>query len=178
MTTTEVRIPDGMTADAVNSLLDHVATSRTAVARIAAALRDAEVGPATAAQLAAVEQRWRHLIDRYGVYDAHEIATLRGAKPGNRSVATNLAKRGGLIGFTRGRAKVYPRFEFRGGDVHPAWRAVSAPLVDAGWDDEDILLWLVSPNAALDGREPAALIDARDPSELVAVVEREALGVW
>lgn len=23
------------------------------------------------------------------------------------------------------------------------------PLVEAGWDDEDILLWMVSPNAAL-----------------------------
>lgn len=180
MSTTEVPVPEGMTAEGVRRLVQHVAASRSAVARVSSLMeqQEAEIGPATSAQLASVEHLWRHLLDRYGIYDAADIATLRGAKPGSRSVATNLAKRDGLIGFMRGRSKVYPTFQFKGRGVHPNWRAVSAPLVEAGWDDEDILLWMVSPNAALDGREPAALIDEGDAGPLRAVVAREALGVW
>lgn len=180
MSTTEVSVPVGMTADTVKLLVDHVASSRTAVARVSSVMeqQEVEIGPATAAQLASVEHLWRRLLEGYGVYGAADIAALRGATPGNRSVATNLARRAGLIGFMRGRVKVYPRFEFKGRDVHPNWRAVSAPLVEAGWDDEDILLWMVSPNTALDHREPAALINDENAVALRAVVEREALGVW
>lgn len=180
MSTTEVPVPEGMTAETVKQLVQHVGLSRSAVARVSLVMeqQDVEVGPATSAQLASVEHLWRHLLDRYGVYGAADIASLRGAKPGSRSVATNLAKREGLIGFTRGRVKVYPRFEFKGRGVHPNWRGVSAPLVKAGWDNEDILLWMVSPNAALGGREPAALVDEGDARALREIVEREALGVW
>lgn len=180
MSTTEVPVPEGMTAESVKRLVQHVASSRAALARISSVMeqQEVEVGPTTSAQLASVEHLWRHLLDRYGVYGAADIAGLRGAKTSNRSVATNLAKREGLIGFMRGRVKVYPRFEFKGRGVHPNWRAVSAPLVEAGWDDEDILLWMVSPNTTLGGREPAELIEGKDADALRTLVEREALGVW
>lgn len=180
MTTVRIAVPEGMKPETFRRYLDQVATSRTANARIAAVMEQQEVetGPATAAQLAAVEHLWRHLINRYGVYGSADIARMRGAKPTNRSVATNLAKAHGLIGLARGNAKVYPSFEFRGTEPHPQWRAASQPLIEAGWDGQDILLWMVSPNPTLDGREPAALIDSDDVGTLVRLVETEARGVW
>lgn len=62
--------------------------------------------------------------------------------------------------------------------MHPNWKAVSAPLTHAGWDDEDILLWMVAPNPALDDHEPAELIDTPRTTQLLQLAEREALGVW
>lgn len=180
MTTVEVPVPPGMDPETVRGYVQQVVASRTATARIAAVLQAQEVatGPATAAQLAAVEKLWRHLIDDYGVYTSADIARMRGAKASNRSIASNLAKAHGLIGVVRGHSKVYPAFEFAGSEPHPAWPAASQPLVDAGWDGLDILLWMVSPNARLSGREPAALLDSADVDELIAVVETEARGAW
>lgn len=180
MTSVDVAVPQGMNPVAFRRALNQIAASSAASARIAALLEQQEVetGPATVAQLAGVEHLWRHLISRYGAYGAADIARMRGAKPTNRSIATNLAKAHGLIGFSRGTAKVYPAFEFKGSDPHPQWPAVSHPLVRAGWDGPDILLWMVSPHPALGGREPAALIDTGEVGTLIRLVETEARGTW
>lgn len=180
MNTMSVPVPEGMTPASVEQLVRHVGASRSAVGRLALVMEQqaAEIGPATSAHLASVEHLWRHLLNKYGVYGATDIALLRGANPNSRSVATNLAKREGLIGFMRGRNKAYPKFEFKGRGVHPNWRGISAPLLDAGWDDEDILLWMVSPRPSLGGLEPAELIDSADVGLLIAEVERDVLGVW
>ncbi len=179
-TTVEVPVPDGIDADAFRRYLTGMSAHRSAISRIAAVMeqQDAEVGPATAAQLASVGHLRRHLIDRYGIYRAADIAAMRGAKPTNRSVATNLAKRTGLLGFMIGRAKVYPAFQFAGNQVHPNWAQVSRPLIEAGWDEEDVLLWMVSANVVLGGREPAALIDTDDADAVRRLVEEEAKGAW
>lgn len=180
LTEIPVEVPFGTDPAVVRDFLRRTFASSAAIERVATALmhEGAEVGPATAAQLAQVEHLWRHLIESYGVYTSVDIATLRGTNPRNRSAATNLAKREGLIGFRRGNAKVYPVFEFRGTNAHPRWRDIASPLRAAGWEDDDILLFLVSPHPALDGSEPAALIDTDDVDRVVGVVEREAQGVW
>lgn len=180
MTSVEVPVPQGMSPDVFRRFLEQVTAGHAASVRIAAVMEQqvVEIGPAIAAQLASVEHLWRHLINHYGVYGAADIARMRGAKPTNRSIATNLAKTHGLIGVSRGNAKYYPAFEFNGPDPHPRWSAVSRPLVEAGWDNLDILLWMVSPNPALDGREPAALIDSDDADALLRLVETEARGIW
>lgn len=179
MATVEVPVPDGMSAETFREYMSRISDTRATMLRITAELErsDAEVGPAAVAQLAQVEHLWRHLIDTYGVYTSADIAALHGAKPGNRSIATNLAKLGGLIGFTRGRRKLYPRFEFDRGRVHPNWSRVSNPLIQSGWDPEDVLLWMVSENVSLNRQEPAELINT-DADTLQQLVEREALGVW
>lgn len=179
MTTVEVPVPPGMEPEMVRDYVRHLLASRTATERVAAVLQqqDAATGPATAAQLASVEQLWRHLIDD-GVYTAADIARLRGAKPSNRSVASNLAKTHGLIGVARGHAKVYPVFEFSGAEPNPAWAPATRPLLDAGWEGPDILLWMVSPNARLSGREPATLLNPDGEDQLISLAETEARGVW
>lgn len=125
-----------------------------------------------------MERLWRHLTDDYGVYTSTDIARMRGASPSNRSVASNLAKTHGLIGVTRGHAKVYPTFEFSGPNPHPGWRAATDPLINAGWDGPDILLWMISPNSRLSGREPASLLNAGETERLVSLSQTEARGVW
>lgn len=180
MTSVDVTVPRGMSPEVFRRTLNQIAASSAASARIAAVMEQQEVatGPAIAAQLAAVEQLWRHLIGQYGIYGAADIARMRGAKATNRSIATNLAKSHGLIGFPRANAKVYPAFEFKGSNPHPQWLAVSRPLVNASWDGQDVLLWMVSPHPALGGREPAALIDSSEVGALIRLVETEARGVW
>lgn len=175
-----VEVPVGMDPQVLQAFVRNALASSAAVERVATALmhEGTKVGPGTAAQLAQVEQLWRHLIDAYGVYTSTDIARLRGGSPGNRSTATHLAKREGLIGFRRGNAKVYPVFEFKGRHAHPRWKDVAGPLRAAGWDGEDVLLFLVSPHHALGGREPAALIDTVEVEAVIGVVEREAQGVW
>lgn len=180
MSTAEVPLPEGITAAQVTQLLGEITASRTAAARVAAVLQREESapGPGVAAQLAATEQVWRHLIERYGAYTSAEVASIRGSNPKNRSVATKLAMSHGIIGFRRGSAKLYPRFQFAGADPHPAWRTIVSPLREAGWADDDILLWLVSPHAQLGSREPAELLVADRVEELLALVQNEARGVW
>lgn len=175
-----VEVPVGTDPEVLRAFVRRTFASSSAIERVATALmhEGAEVGPATSAQLARVEHLWRHLIGTYGVYRATEIAEMRGASPTNRSLATNLAKKESLVGFQRGQAKFYPRFEFKGSQVHPRWRDIVGSAKEAGWDDEDLLLWLVSPHPLLDMREPAALIDGTEVDRVVAVVEREAQGVW
>lgn len=179
MATIEVRVPDGMAEKEFKRYMDRISSTRTALARISSLLEHekASVGPATAAQLVSVENLWRHLINTYGVYDSTDIASLRGAKHDNRSVATYLTKTAGLIGFSRGRMKLYPKFQFKGRNVHPNWSHICQPLLDAGWHDDDILLWMVSANAAFNGQEPAERIDT-DAHTLREVVEQEAAGIW
>lgn len=175
-----VEVPVGTDPEVLQAFLRRTFASSSAVERVATALmhEGAEVGPATTAQLAQVEHLWRHLIVTYGVYTSADIARLRGGSPKNRSTASNLAKKEGLIGFRRGNAKVYPVFQFKGPSAHPRWADIANPLKAAGWEDEDILLFLVSPHPALEGREPAALIDTPDVDRVVRVVQREVQGVW
>lgn len=180
MATIQIAVPDGMTADGLRRLVGDIAASRAASARVAATLQRETnpPGPGVAAQIAAVEALWRHLIGTYGTYTATDIAVLRGADPKNRSIAARLAKTHSLIAFTRGGVKHYPTFEFKGGAVHPNWNRITQPLVDAGWDGDDILLWMVSPHPALSGREPAELVDTAHAGNAAAVAANDALGTW
>lgn len=180
MGTIEVTVPSGMTADALRRLVEGLDASQAGAARVAAMLEREEnpPGPGVAAQIAAVEALWRHLADKYGTYTATDIAALRGADPKNRSIATNLAKTHRLIAVTRAGTKRYPTFEFKGGEPHPSWKQIIAPLAAARWDDDDILLWMVSPHPALSGLEPAELIDTDRAADVAAASANDALGTW
>ncbi|MFP5347022.1 MAG: antitoxin Xre/MbcA/ParS toxin-binding domain-containing protein [Actinomycetes bacterium] len=53
-----------------------------------------------------------------------------------------------------------------------------SPLRDAGGDDEDVVLWLAAPNAALGRRSPVETLDDGDRGLVLDVVRNEAAGVW
>lgn len=177
----EIAVPQGLDVEEARSYAEEALRQYLATREFSRALEvQADlVQPGTAAQLVRVDHLWRHLVDKYGAYTSREIAELRGADPGNRSVATNLAKREKLLSFTRGRNKLYPRFQFKRADVHPSWKRVVTPLLGAGWDPQDILQWMVAPHEGLDGAEPADVFQHGDLEQLLREVEDEAKGiVW
>ncbi|GAA4835123.1 hypothetical protein [Garicola koreensis] len=178
MATIELEIPDGLDPELTKRRLEAELSHGAAVQELADMLQrsDHAISPAAAASAAGVEQFWRRMIATYGVYTATEIASLRGSNPKNRSVAANFAKRHGVLGVLRGRAKVYPRFQFRGPDVHPDWTRLSAPLHEAGWSAARILYWAGSPNGYVDNREPAALIGTADIDDAVDAAQDSAHG--
>lgn len=135
-------------------------------------------GGRVAAQAAAVEALWRHLEAKYGAYTTHEVAVLCGADPKNHRIVTRLAESHRLIAYTTSGVKRYPRFEFSRGMPHPCWQEVVQPLATAGWDDDDILLWMVSRHPALSGREPAELIDTGQVGDVIRLACDDAAGVW
>jgi hypothetical protein len=135
------------------------------------------VGPATAGQIALVDQAWRGIESRYGALDAGQYAELVGALPTSRSVASK-AKTKGLVGYRRGRRILYPGYQFDERGLRPGWNDVVAPLRDAGWDDGDIVLWLAAPHGALGRRSPVAALDDGDRSLVLDTVRDETAGVW
>ncbi|MGA4670396.1 hypothetical protein ACPCG0_11485 [Propionibacteriaceae bacterium Y1923] len=67
--------------------------------------------------------------------------------------------RDGLLGVRRPDGLRYPRFQVlvRNGDVTvpPSWSQLHQLLAPAGWSDENLLMWTLSPNAYLEGDSPA-----------------------
>ncbi len=60
--------------------------------------------------------------------------------------------------------------------VDPTWLKVSQPLLGAGWEEDEVLLWMACPHVLLNGLEPAALLDVGEVGPVEQVVAREALG--
>ncbi|WP_028638567.1 hypothetical protein [Nocardioides sp. URHA0032] len=135
------------------------------------------LGPATAGQIALVDQGWRGIESRYGALDAGGYAELVGSSPTSRSVATK-AKAKGLVGYRRGRRILYPCFQFDDRGLRPGWSDVVAPLRDAGWDDEDIVLWLAAPHGSLGRRSPVEALDDGDDDLVLGIIRDETAGVW
>lgn len=172
-----VRSPGGVTAAV--ALLETLAVRESALRHVtdSVANQPVPVGPATAGQIALVDQAWRGIESRYGALDAGQYSELVGASPRSRSVATK-AKAKGLVGYRRGRRVLYPGFQFGERGLRPGWNDVVAPLRAAGWDDEDIVLWLAAPHGALGRRSPVEALDDGDRGLVLDLVRDEAAGVW
>jgi hypothetical protein len=135
------------------------------------------IGSATAAQIAMVDQTWRELENRYGTFDAGQYAELVGSSPKSRSAASK-AKSKGLVGYRRGRKLLYPRFQFDGRGIKRGWSDIVTPLRTAGWDDEDIILWLVAPHGSLDRQAPVEALEAGERDLVLDLIRDETAGVW
>lgn len=171
------RAPGGV--GAVRGLLENLAVRQGVLRHVSDTIANQPVpiGPATAAQLALVDQSWRAIESRYGAFDAGQYAELVGASATSRSVASK-AKTKGLVGYRRGRRMLYPGFQFGERGLRPGWRDIVAPLRDAGWDDDDIVLWLAAPHEALGRRSPVEALDDGDRGLVLDVVRDETAGVW
>ena len=108
--------------------------------------------PGQVAQAALREERWKE-IERAGemLSDA-EVAAL--PQP----------IRDGLLGVRRPDGVRYPRFQLivRDGNVsvRPSWSQLHQMLAPAGWSDENLLLFALSPNGYLRGDSPAQEVQA------------------
>lgn len=172
-----VRAPGGL--GAVTRLLESLAVREGVLRHVTdtVANQPVPVGPATAGQIALVDQAWRGIESRYGALDAGRYAELVGASPTSRSVASK-AKAKGLVGYRRGRRILYPGFQFDERGLRPGWAELVAPLREAGWEDEDIVLWLAAPHGALGRRSPVEALDEGDRGLVLDVVNDETAGVW
>lgn len=172
-----VRTPGGL--GAVRGLLESLVVREGVLRHVTDTIANqpVPVGPATAGQIALVDQAWRGIESRYGALDAGRYAELVGALPTSRSVASK-AKAKGLVGYRRGRRILYPGYQFDERGLRPGWNDVVAPLRDAGWDDEDIVLWLAAPHGALGRRSPVDALDDGDRGLVLDLVRDETAGVW
>lgn len=131
-------------------------------------------------QRAMVMNRWRHLIDEYGTLDLDQA---RAACHPNHDHGDDLRHDASgalppeVLGFVWKQGVLYPRFQFDKAGINRGWRDVAGGLLAAGWDAEDILLWMVSPNGRVSGREPVSLLDT-DFDTLRRLITQEAKGVW
>lgn len=112
----------------------------------------AETGAATAAMMAALDVKWDRLERDYGAYDETAVAALAGSTPVDRLRESN-----GLVVYQRDGRRLYPGWQLVGGEVVDM-RPVTVPLRRAGWSDDDIIMWLISPNAYLDGEVPPVAV--------------------
>lgn len=172
-----VRSPGGL--GALAGLLESLAVREGVLRHVTdtVANQPVPVGPATAGQIALVDQAWRGIESRFGALDAGGYAELVGASSTSRSVASK-AKARGLVGYRRGRRILYPGFQFDERGLRPGWNDVVAPLRAAGWEDEDIVLWLTAPHGALGRRSPVEALDEGDRGLVLEVVKDETAGVW
>ncbi len=171
------RNPAGL--GAVSGLLETLTVRESVLRHVTDTVANQPVplGPGTAGQIALVDQGWRSIESRYGALDASRYAELVGAAPTSRSVASK-AKAKGLVGYRRGRRLLYPGFQFDERGLRSGWKDIVAPLRDAGWDDEDIVLWLAAPHGALGRRSPVEALDEGDRDLVLAAIEDETAGVW
>ncbi len=169
--------PGGLAS--LSALLEGMATRESVLRHVTDAVANQPVplGPGTAGQIALVDQAWRAMESRYGALDAGGYAELVGASPTSRSVATK-AKAKGLVGYRRGRRILYPGFQFTQQGLRPGWRDIVAPLRDAGWDDDDIVLWLAAPNGALGRRSPVEALDDGDRDLVLDTIRHATAGLW
>lgn len=171
------RRPGGL--DSVVLLIDSLAVREGVLRNITDAVSNqpVAVGAASAGQIALVDQAWRNIEARYGVVDAGGYAELVGLSPTSRSAASK-AKSKGLVGYRRGRRILYPAFQFGERGLRSGWNDIVSPLRNAGWDDDDIVLWLAAPHGALGRRSPVEALDDGDDGLVREVVADETAGIW
>lgn len=177
MTTVHVEVPEGVSREAVERLTGRLLKNEDLMVRIMKALADSPdpVGPGVLAQLGRLEQHWRSIETRYGLLSVSDVAGLGGGDPAKRHRVSNLRRRSGLLGVSRGGALRFPGFQFKDARVRPEWAALAEPLLAAGWSEGDVLLWFAAPTGWLDGAVPADLLDS-DPDGVRQVVAHAAAG--
>lgn len=120
--------------------------------------------PQMARSLQARENWLRSIEEEFGTLSRQEVAELRGSKGANRSMAADLQSKGQILAFRRGNSFRIPQFQFtEAGHIRPALPRLIAAATDAGWDDQDLLVWLTNPNRHFpEGKRPVDCLDDVD----------------
>ncbi len=92
----------------------------------------------------------------FGLLKGTQVAELLGSRTPNRNVASQYRIEGRIIGVKRGRAYVYPGFQFDAdtASVKPVIRKLSALARANQWSDESLALWMCSLTGYLDDMRP------------------------
>jgi hypothetical protein len=139
--------------------------------------REREIDPQTlgrrAALLAASDVVWNKHIGP--LYSTAQVRELMGR--GTRQSVSELAKRGRLLAIPQADGRLaFPAFQFaRGGKRLPAVDRILKAFSGATETPYTIASWFVTPDAALDGKTPAAWLRARrSPEPVVEAATRYA----
>lgn len=133
--------------------------------------------PQLARAIQATENVWKGIEADYGMLTSMQVARLIGTDKSSRSFASDQRAAGKLIGIKRGNKILYPGFQFKrtAGKVHPAVPGLVQMAKDVKWDEEDLILWLVSPTGYFHGDRP---VDHLDDADLVDKGRQEATIEW
>jgi hypothetical protein len=154
-------------ADIVNTLASIQAL------RPALTANPAPTSPQLARALQATENAWRRMAAEFGMLTSSEVAGLLGAAPSNRNYASAKRVDGALLGVLRGKAFLYPAFQFDQdrGNVLP----VIPPLIELaranGWRDDDLILWLQSPTTSFEAEDRPVDHLRTDPDAVLAAAK-------
>lgn len=155
----------------LRTLAMHISARRS----LAPAMESAKVAasPQLARSLQARENWLRGLEHEFGTLSRQEVATLRGARSTNRSMAGEMREKGQILGYRRGNADRFPAFQFGdGGQVRPAMPKLISLARENGWEDLDVLVWLTNPSTYF--ADQARPVDHLDEIETVLAAAADA----
>lgn len=185
MPTIQVEVPDGLTVEEAQRAVHDVLHERVSYKALRSALVRNPVAPASAAAAAHVEQRWRDIDVRWGLFDSAEVARRSGSRAGNpRTYAAGLRKQGRLLGVERAGRIVHPGFQFddRGRPL-PVIADLLATFRAAKRDESAVVFWLTNeahwiPSGAEPKVTPADLLVTDPDAVRAAAAEHVDSHVW
>lgn len=119
----------------------------------------------------ATENAWRRIDEEFGLLTSTEVAQRIGSKSPHRTLASELRRRGQLIGVSRLNSFRYPGFQFTADSrVHPAVPPLLEAASDSGWSESDLALWLCNPSGSFGGARPVDHLDDADVVDIARAV--------
>jgi len=148
-----VRVSGDMPIDDIERAVQDVLLQLRSRASLGPAIsKTSTVPPGFARAMQASDNVWREIEAEFGLLTSSEVATRLGYKTPNRYVASDLRRKGYLLGVRRLNAYRYPGFQFRpDGTIHPVIRDLVTSSRAIGWSDSSLIIWLCSASRAFAG---------------------------
>lgn len=136
-----------------------------------------ETSPQLARAIQATENIWKRIESEFGMFSGTEVARMVGSSRSGRSLAAEQRKAGKIIGIKRGNAFAYPGFQFdeATGKVLEVIPRLLETAREVEWDEEDLVLWLVSPSRSFGDDRP---VDHLDDEDLLTKLHGNATAEW
>lgn len=119
----------------------------------------------------ATENAWRRIEREHGLLTSTEVASVVGSKSKHRGLASDMRRRGEILGVQRLHSYRYPGFQFAdSGEVKPAIRNLIEAADEAGWSTSSLVLWLCNPSGAFSGDLPVNHLGDDDMVDMARAV--------
>lgn len=173
-----IRLPP-MSPDIKKMLLELSMSTAGSVAALGPAMAafKGTTSPQLARAIQATENVWKGIDAEFALLTSMDVARLIGSKKSSRSFASDQRAAGKLMGVKRGNKILYPGFQFdlAAGKVLPKVPGLLKMASEVGWDEEDLILWLVAPSGYFDGDRP---VEHLDDDDLVKKARQAATVQW
>ena len=124
------------------------------------------------------ERVWRDVDAAGGLCTADQVLGIMNVHAGGHLLLRRLRAEGHLLSVNRRSAYVYPRFQFDPESrlILPVIGDLIVFSVNAGWTQDELLLWLCSPSGYFRGGLPAEHLG--DPSMVLERARTSAAVQW